>query len=135
MFCDGNLVVKNSPAKRKARTTADCVIRIRDLGLLGIRRDLAWKVMGNIPPNTLFKSLAEHFHAQGIEAEAISDAQGEVVSLRFYLGEKAFTIHPTQDEGGRLGIEIGEYEVLDTDQPEDRIDHVVEVLRKTGFDV
>ena len=78
-----------------------------------------------------FINLASMMEAKGIVAEAISDANGEITSLRFYMAEKAFTIRCYEREDGSVRFEIEEYEYEESEQPEERLEHVLEVLRRT----
>ena len=82
----------------------------------------------------VFLSLASTLEERGIVAETISDKRGEVTSLRFYLGGKAFTVRPCEQEDGSLRLEIEEYESLEPERPEERLEHVLEVIRRANLD-
>ena len=82
----------------------------------------------------MFQKLASAMEAHGIDAEAVTDKEGKIASLRFYLDGKAFILLLEGDAEGRMRIAIQEYEALEIEEPEDRIEHVLEVLRRTDFD-
>ena len=60
---------------------------------------------------TPLHNLADHLQAHGIEAEAVTDANGEAVAVRLYLDGRAFNLQAHTLEGGRVRIAIEEYEV------------------------
>ena len=82
----------------------------------------------------MFQTLASSMASHGIEAEAVTDKRGKITSLRFYLDGKAFILLLEGDAEGRMRIAIQEFEALEIEEPEDRIEHVLEVLRRTNLD-
>lgn len=82
----------------------------------------------------MFQRLASSMAGHGIDAEAITDKEGRITSLRFYLDGKAFILLLEADAEGRMRIAIQEFEALEMEEPEDRLEHVLEVLRRTNLD-
>ncbi len=81
--------------------------------------------------NEVIRELAARFEAAGITAEAVEDAKGRPCALRFYIGDRAFEIRPEQVEGDRLRLAIDAYDAEEPDTPEERLEHVLEVIRRT----
>ena len=79
---------------------------------------------------TPFHTLAATLRDHGIEAEAVTDAQGRAASVRFYVDGRAFNLVPTVDDDGRVRIEIEQYEVEEPETPEERLPHVLGVVRR-----
>ena len=80
--------------------------------------------------NDFFIDLARRFEAAGITAEAVEDAKGRPCALRFYVDGKAFEVRPEMVEGERLRIAIDAYEAEESETPEERLEHVLEVIRR-----
>ena len=83
---------------------------------------------------TPFHTLAATLRDHSIKAEALTDAAGRVVAVRFYLGGRAFNLQPFTLEDGQLRIEVEPYEAEEPPTPEERLEHVVEVVKRSGLD-
>lgn len=80
-----------------------------------------------------FHTLAAAMRDHDIEAEAVTDAEGRAASVRLYVDGRAFNLVPTVDDDGRARITIEQYEAEEPETPEERLEHVVEVVRMTGI--
>lgn len=74
---------------------------------------------------TPFHILAATPRDHGIEAEAVTDAQGRAASVWFYVDGRAFNLVPTVDDDGRARIITEGYETEEPATPEARPEHVL----------
>ena len=82
-----------------------------------------------------FKDLASRFKAAGITAEAVEDAKGRACALRFYMGDRAFEISPELVEGERLRLAIDAYEAEEPETLEDRLKHMIDVIKRADREI
>ena len=82
--------------------------------------------------NHSMAAMARRFDAANITTESVQDAKGRPCALRFYADGKAFEIRPELVEGERLRLVIDGYEAEETETPESRLEHVLEVIRRSS---
>ena len=81
-----------------------------------------------------FQEFAHLLRDHGIEAEAVLDSTGEVAALRFYADGRAFTVQPHHLDDGQIRLAVQGFEVIEGETAEERLGHVLEVLRRAEID-